>query len=65
MSLALPKPQFISNENGEKNFVVLSYHDYKQLLEDIEDLAIVAERIYEPSITHEQFIQELKNDGYL
>jgi prophage antirepressor-like protein len=35
------------------------------LLEDIEDLAVVAERINEPNIPHERVLKELTGDGYL
>ena len=39
--------------------------EYKKLLEDLEDLAVVAERREEPTIPHEQFVSELKRDGLL
>jgi len=35
------------------------------LLEDLRDLAVVAERRGEPSIPHDEFIAELKRDGLL
>ncbi len=59
------KPQFVMNEKGEKTAVILPFKDYESLLEDLEDLAIVAERRSEKSISHEQVIAELKKDGYL
>ena len=34
-------------------------------LEDIEDLAVVAERINEPNIPHDKVLKELKEDGHL
>ncbi len=34
-------------------------------MEDIEDLAAVAERREEPVISHEQLLTELKRDGLL
>ena len=37
-------PQFITNEAGEKISVVLPLAKFEELLEDIEDLAAVAER---------------------
>ena len=39
--------------------------EYERLLEDLEDLAVVAERRDEPSISHQQFKAELKRDGIL
>jgi len=38
---------------------------YEKLLEDLDDLAVVAERRDEPTIPHEQFVSELKRDGLL
>jgi len=58
-------PQYITNEAGEKTSVILPINEFQSLLEDIEDLAIVAERREEPTISHEQLISELKNDGLL
>ena len=57
--------QFITDEQGERTAVVLPISDYEKLLEDLEDLAVVAERRNEPTIPHEQFVAELKRDGLL
>ena len=58
-------PQYITNEEGKKTSVILPINEFQSLLEDIEDLAIAAERREEPTISHEQLISELKNDGLL
>ena len=34
-------------------------------MEDMEDLAAVAERREEPGVNHEQFLAELRKDGIL
>ena len=57
--------QYLTDERGERTAVVLPIAEYEQLLEDLEDLAVVAERRDEPTIPHEQFIDELKRDGIL
>jgi len=57
--------QYLTDEAGLKTAVILPIADYKQLMEDIEDLAAIADRRAEPTIPHEQFIQELKKDGLL
>ena len=44
---------------------MLPIDQYEKLLEDLGDLAAIAERRYEPTISHEEFIQELKYDGLL
>lgn len=36
------------DENGRKQSVVLSISEYQELLEDLEDLAVIAERKDEP-----------------
>lgn len=56
-------PQFITNEAGEKISVVLPISKFQELLEDLEDLAIVAERREEGTISHEELLTELKRDG--
>jgi hypothetical protein len=57
--------KYITDEGGERTAVVLPISDYEKLLEDLEDLAVVAERRDEPTIPHEQFVSELKRDGLI
>ena len=57
--------QYLTDERGEKTAVVLPISEYEKLLEDLDDLAVVAERRDEPVIPHEQFVSELKRDGIL
>jgi PHD/YefM family antitoxin component YafN of YafNO toxin-antitoxin module len=57
--------QYITNQAGEKTAVILSLDEFQELLEDIEDLAAVAERRDEPTMPHEEFIAELKRDGLI
>jgi hypothetical protein len=45
--------------------VVLSISDFRELMEDLEDLAVIAERRDELTISHEDLLAELKNDGLL
>ena len=47
----LIQEQFIVDGNGNKTAVILSIELYEQVLEDIHDLAIVAERRSESSIS--------------
>jgi len=58
-------PQYITNAGGEKISVVLSVEEFEALVEDLEDLAVIAERRDEPSISHEALLKELKQDGLL
>jgi len=57
--------QYLTDEDGTKTAVVLPITDYEKLLEDLDDLAAIAERRDEPAIPHEQFKAELKRDGIL
>jgi hypothetical protein len=57
--------QYITDETGEKTSVILPIVEFQELLEDIEDLATVAERREEPTISHEELVAELKRDGLL
>ena len=57
--------QYLTDERGERTAVVLAISHYERLLEDLEDLAVVAERRQEPTIPHEQFVTELKRDGII
>lgn len=57
--------QYITNETGEKTAVILPIAEFYELIEDIEDLATVAERREEPTISHEDLIVELKRDGLI
>lgn len=55
--------QYLTDERGERTAVLLHICAYEKLLEDLDDLAIVAARREEPTIPHEQFVAELKRDG--
>ena len=57
--------QYLTDEKGDRTAVVLPIGDYESLLEDLNDLAVVAERRDEPLIPHDQFIADLKSDGKL
>jgi hypothetical protein len=59
------KPQYVTNEAGEKTAIILPLEVFEELLEDIEDLAIVAERREEPTMAHDQLVTELKRDGLI
>jgi hypothetical protein len=62
MSSAL---QYLTNEEGQKTAVIIPMEDYIKFLEDLEDLAAVAERREEPRLNHDQFLAELRKDGIL
>ena len=47
--MVLQKRQFIVDEKGRKKAVLLPIREYQELMEDLEDLSIIAERRDEPS----------------
>jgi hypothetical protein len=58
-------PEYVIDSNGNKTAVILPIAEYEELIEDIEDLAVIAERRNEPTVTHEDLTAELKKDGLL
>lgn len=57
--------QYLTDDRGERTAVLLPISAYEKLLEDLDDLAVVAERREEPTIPHEKFVSELERDGLL
>ncbi len=57
--------QYVMNQAGEKTAVILSINEYEALLEDLQDLAAVAERRSESTISHEELLAELKQDSII
>lgn len=56
---------YITNEAGEKTGVILSITQFEELLEDLADLAIIAERKNESATSHEDLVAELKRDDLI
>ncbi len=59
------RPKFIVDAKGRKKSVVISFDAYEKLMEDVADLAAAAERRNEPTLSHEQLLKELQDDGIL
>jgi hypothetical protein len=57
--------QYITDETGKKTAVILPIEEFEQLLEDIEDIAVLLERRDEPSIPFDEVIAKLKQNGLL
>ena len=57
--------QYVTDEKGNKTAVILPIEEFEELLEDLQDLAVLAERRDEPTIPHEEVVAKLKRDGYL
>ncbi len=57
--------QYVVDNVGRKKAVILSIRRYKQILEDLHDLAVVAERRDEETISLEEMKKRQKKDGLL
>jgi len=54
--------QYVTNQAGEKTAVILPIREFEELLEDLQDLAAVAERRTEPTVSHDEVLAELNRD---
>lgn len=57
--------QFLTDEGGHRIAVVLPVNDYNDLMEDVADLAAIAERRNEDRLSLDQVRQSLIADGLL
>jgi hypothetical protein len=57
--------QYLTDASGQKVGVLMPLEQFNELMEDVGDLATVAARREEPTISHQQLIEELKRDGLL
>ena len=58
-------PQFVTDGTGRKTAVILPIAEFQELLEDLADLAVAAERRDEPTVSHDELVAELRRDGLL
>lgn len=57
--------KFIVDDKGRKSAVIVPIDKYEELLEDIHDLAIVAERRAEQTTSFDALKKKLKRNGLL
>ena len=57
------REHYIVNDKGKKTSVVLPLSRYRRLLEDLHDLAVVAERSRERAIPIAEVKRRLKPEG--
>jgi len=63
--VAKNREQYVTDKKGRKTAVIIPVDEYEELLEDIHDLAIIADRRDEPAISFEELKEKLKKDGLL
>jgi hypothetical protein len=59
------KTQYITDDRGDKLAVVIPICDYEELMEDVSDLAAVAERRDEQTVSLAEVKKRLVADGLL
>jgi hypothetical protein len=57
--------QYLVDKEGKRTAVLLPIDEYERLLQDVHDLAVVAERRDEEAISLEEMKRRLKQDGLL
>jgi hypothetical protein len=58
-------PSFVTDAKGRRVSVLLPIAEFEQLLEDLEDLARVAERRDEETLDHTEVVRRLRADDLL
>ncbi|MFZ3169442.1 MAG: hypothetical protein WA130_17645 [Candidatus Methanoperedens sp.] len=59
------KRKYIVNEKGKKTAAIIPMEEYEELLEDLHDISIVAERRDEPTIPFDKLKERLRKDGII
>ena len=59
------KEQFVVDEKGRRKAVILPVEEYEELMEDLHDLAVAAERREEGTAATEDMRRRLKARGVL
>ena len=57
--------RYITSEDGSRTDVIIPVADFEELMEDLQDLAVIAERKDEPSAPLEEVKNKLQEDGLL
>lgn len=59
------KEQYVVDDHGRKTAIILPTKVYDQMLQDIHDLAVVAQRRREGTITFAEMKKRMKKSGLL
>jgi|BarGraIncu00222A_1022003.scaffolds.fasta_scaffold60389_3 hypothetical protein len=57
--------RFVTNRKGKKTEVIMKVKDFEELLEDLNDMSIVAERRDEETISHKDLVKDLKRNDII
>ena len=61
----MPKGRYVTDRKGKRTGVVLSLKRYARLMEDLHDLAVVAERRTEKLLSADEMRKRLRQRGHL
>ena len=61
----IPRGRYVTNRQGKRTGVVLSLKRYSRLMDDLHDLAVVAERRNEKPVTADEMKKRLHKRGRL
>ncbi len=53
----------LTPNNGKRTAIILPLAEYRELLEDVEDLSVIASRKDEPTVSLAQVKRRLNNDS--
>lgn len=59
MELQTLHPKYVTDDKGERTEVILPITEFYELLEDLEDLVVIAQRKDEESIPFDEAMREL------
>ena len=57
--MAEAKRSYVVDENGNRTAVMLPIEEYEELLEDLQDLAVIAQRRDEPTVPIDVVVEQL------
>ena len=60
-----PDERYIVDQSGKTTAVILPVENYEEVLEDLHDLAVIAERRDEPTISFDELRKSLNADGLI
>ena len=63
--MAMANVEYVISEEGKKRAVLIPWDEYQELIEELYDLRIIAERKGEETITLDELKKRLKRDGLL
>jgi len=57
--------KYVVDSSGRRIAVIIPIEEYNEILEDLHDLAIIAERRNEPTVSFEEVRKRLKKRGII